>query len=288
MSRPRHDGWPLWSRVASGLLAFVALLTIVWVGTPLVVPVLLLLTVVAVLEYASMLRLRGILVYRTTLLLTIPLLLISAIPAGHTLQIVPERFLWSREVLLLAFLLAIVAMTSRQPHRNALSTAAYTLLGFAWIPMFLSFAIDLRELPSVGFGAALLSILAIVASDVGGFVAGRTWGRTPLSPEVSPDKTIEGAIGGLVLAATVTGITATILDATVGTPLHGLAAIAFGVAVAFAAQVGDLFESLVKRWVGVKDAGVFLPGHGGVLDRIDSHLIGIPVAYLLLRLSNLA
>ncbi len=288
MSQARRDGWPLWARVASGWAAFFALLVIVWVGTPLIVPILLFLAGVAIFEFAAMLRLRGLLIHRTTLLVSIPFILIAAIPAGHTLQLVPARFLWSREVTLLAFLLIVVALASRRPHRNALSTAAYTLLGFAWIPVFLSYAIDIRELPGVGFGAALLTVFAIVASDVGGFIAGRTWGRTPLSPDVSPDKTIEGAVGGLVLAAIVAGVTATILASTAGTPLHGASAIAFGVAVAFAAQVGDLFESLVKRWVGVKDAGVFLPGHGGVLDRIDSHLVGIPVAYLLLRLTQLA
>jgi len=285
VSQARRTGLPLWARIASGWGAFLALLLIVWAGTPLIVPIYLLLATIGLVEYATMLRLRGMRIHLTTLLAVMVLLLPAALPNDHLLQLVPAGWTWSRETLALLFSLAILALSARQPHRNALSTVTYSLLGFIWIPLFLSYAIDIRELPGFGFSAALLTVFAIVAADVGGFVAGRAWGRRALAPEISPDKTIEGAIGGLVLAIVVTVITSEILSITVGTPLQAVAAGLFGGVVAFAAQVGDLFESGVKRWVGVKDTGVFLPGHGGVLDRIDSHLFGIPVAYLLLQLT---
>ena len=289
MTQARRAGWPLWARVASGFGAFFALLTIIWLGTPLILPLIVALSLVGLLEFAAMLRLLGLLVHRTTMLVVTVLLVPAMLPPGHRLQPLPEAWVWSREAVLLGFAFVVFAFATRRPHRNAASTVAFRILGFIWIPLFFSFAVDVREIPDVGFAAALLTALAVVASDVGEFVAGRVWGRHKLAPDVSPDKTVEGAIGGVVLALVVSVVTTELL-LLAGTPTpfrSGLAAL-FGVTVATAGQVGDLFESLIKRWVGVKDAGVFLPGHGGVLDRVDSHLMGIPVAWVFLSLAGVA
>jgi phosphatidate cytidylyltransferase len=123
----------------------------------------------------------------------------------------------------------------------------------------------------------LLFILLCVASDTGGYVVGVLIGRHPLAPSVSPKKTWEGLLGSLVLACLVgvVGIGA-MFD---GAPLVG---VALGVATVVTASLGDLSESLLKRDLELKDMGSLLPGHGGLLDRLDSMLLTAPVVYLIL------
>ena len=128
---------------------------------------------------------------------------------------------------------------------------------------------------SSAYGPALsLSIFVIVwAADVGAYLVGRTIGRVKLAPEISPGKTWEGAIGGLIAATIAAALVATLL----GLPL----AVFVGVAAAatMLSVVGDLTVSMFKRYVGVKDSGRLLPGHGGILDRIDSLCAAVPLLY---------
>jgi len=120
----------------------------------------------------------------------------------------------------------------------------------------------------------LIALMVIWAADSGAYFAGRRFGKRKLSPRISPNKTIEGLIGGMVAAVVI---------ALIGAPLAGatlaqlpLVAIVVVVTVLFSV-VGDLFESLLKRHVGAKDSGDLIPGHGGILDRIDSVLAALPV-----------
>jgi phosphatidate cytidylyltransferase len=126
---------------------------------------------------------------------------------------------------------------------------------------------------------AVLTVFAIVwAGDTGAFYGGRTFGRHALLPVVSPKKTVEGAIAGWiasVIAGTVVGLW------RLGLPWLNLAV--FSGIVAIAGQIGDLAESALKRSAGVKDSSSILPGHGGILDRLDSLLFAVPVFYWLLR-----
>lgn len=276
-------------RVASAWAAFFVLLAAFWVGLPALVPLYLALGAIAILEYAAMMRLRGVRVHRTALLIALFLHAPTALPASHPWSISPLLAVDPREALALGFLLVILAVSVGRPHRYALETVGYTLLGYLWIPAFFSYLLTLRVSPdaAIGLGTVVVAGVAAIAADVGGWWIGRSLGRRPLSPVLSPDKTIEGAIGGLALAAAATPAFAWALQAWgPGSPVGPLWALPFGLLVATAAQVGDLFESLVKRWAGVKDTGLFLPGQGGVLDRIDSHLFALPVAYLTLTLAD--
>jgi phosphatidate cytidylyltransferase len=113
----------------------------------------------------------------------------------------------------------------------------------------------------------LIGCLLVVATDIGAYVIGRRLGRHPLSP-ISPGKTVEGALGGVACAVLVGGLGGEALGWPWGWALGGL----LGGAVAVFALVGDLTESMMKRDAGVKDSGDVIPGHGGILDRIDSFL----------------
>lgn len=126
-----------------------------------------------------------------------------------------------------------------------------------------------------------LLMLTIVASDTAQYYTGRAFGRRRLAPRVSPKKTVEGAIGGFVFgAALMAGLGAWWLPQLpiAGRLVLGLAVVALGI-------VGDLFESMLKRSAGVKDSSSLIPGHGGILDRIDALLFAAPVYYLVLRQS---
>ena len=276
-------------RVASASGAFVVFLATVWIGLPALIPAYLALSVLAILEYAAMLRLRNVRVHRTLLVIATIAHVPVALPEGVWGSLDAVLGIPARDALTLAFVLAVLAIAIRRPHRDALTTVGFTILGYAWIPAFFSYLLTLRVAPdaSAGLGTLLVPSLAIVASDVGGWWIGRSLGRRPLSRELSPDKTIEGSLGGLALAAVVTPVAAWALTAWgPGAPVSPVWAIGLGLLIAAAAQIGDLFESLVKRWAGVKDAGLFLPGQGGVLDRIDSHLFALPAAYLALGLAG--
>ena len=153
-----------------------------------------------------------------------------------------------------------------------------TLLGVLWVGMFGSFAALMLSIGDPGIGILLAAILGTVAYDIGGLIVGRNAGSKPLSA-ASPNKTWEGLIGGCVVAVCVV----TLIAAVKGFGPIDAASEGFlvGLAIAIAAPLGDLCESLIKRDLGVKDMGTILPGHGGLLDRFDGLLFVLPTVYLL-------
>ena len=133
-----------------------------------------------------------------------------------------------------------------------------------------------------GMAWTLFVILATWLNDTGAYLVGRSIGRTPLLPRVSPKKTVEGSLGGLVAAAAVgaAGV------ALFGLGVSPMAGAAIGLALGALGQVGDLAESLLKRQAGVKDSGALIPGHGGVLDRIDALLFALTGGWFLALLAD--
>ena len=165
--------------------------------------------------------------------------------------------------------------------RRGMRDLAFGALGFAYLPLLLAFGVLLaRDRPD---GAALLFVVAAMAafSDIGAYVVGKSLGRRPLAPSLSPNKTLEG-VGGNFLGAAI----AAVLFAAV-VPLDALGLAVLVVIVALAAAWGDLFKSALKREVGVKDAGTLLPGFGGLLDRIDSLIVALPLVYYALGAGDL-
>ena len=177
---------------------------------------------------------------------------------------------------LLATVLACLLWRLADPGGDYLRDVAGAAFTATYVPFLAGFAVLLAQPPD-GPRRVTVFVATVVCSDVGGYVAGVLFGRHPMAPSVSPKKSWEG-FAGSVLACTVGGavVFATLLDAP---PLLGAA---YGLAVVCTATLGDLGESMVKRDIGIKDMGDLLPGHGGLMDRLDSLLPTAPIAWLLL------
>jgi len=178
----------------------------------------------------------------------------------------------------IAFNLIFSALFSLSQFKSdpfILENVAKQIQGVIYIPLFLSFLVLIRN-GTEGMTWIFFLILTIFAGDTGAFYAGRSLGRHKLCPSVSPGKTIEGSVGGLAANIAV-GIV--FKSFFIPTLTWGWGILLF-LSIGIAGQVGDLFESEFKRFSGVKDSGVILPGHGGILDRIDALLFAAPVAYL--------
>jgi phosphatidate cytidylyltransferase len=151
---------------------------------------------------------------------------------------------------------------------------AYTAAGAFYMGWPLSLVLILRG-EAKGLEWVLVVVLGSFATDTGAFFVGRALGRRPLAPRISPGKTWEGAIGGFLLGAGTVLALASLLEL----PVSIWEGLVLGAMVGVSAQVGDLVESMVKRASGVKDAGKLIPGHGGILDRLDSVVFVIVVVY---------
>ena len=183
-------------------------------------------------------------------------------------------------IVLMAQLVAVLgtAIAAWPPgSRDALATVAVALFPSWYIAAPLGALVAIRA--DEGATTLLLLVLTIVVSDTAQYYAGRLTGRRLLAPAISPKKTVEGAIGGVVFG--------TLVFAVVGGWWLGRVPAALrvivGLAIVLAGIAGDLFESMLKRSAGVKDSSSIIPGHGGVLDRIDALLFAAPVFYIVLQ-----
>ena len=168
--------------------------------------------------------------------------------------------------------LPAASVLSRYPEVSR--DLAISLFGLLYIPLLLSHAVLLRALPE-GRAWIFLVLFVVMASDSMAYFVGRTWGKTRLYEAVSPKKTIEGSLGGL--AGGVLG--ALICKLVFFAELGAVDIFLLGLGVGAFSQIGDLVESLLKRSFGVKDSGSLIPGHGGILDRLDSLLFAFPMTY---------
>jgi phosphatidate cytidylyltransferase len=185
-------------------------------------------------------------------------------------------------ILFLTLLLSFVwYLVSERRAAEAASDIAVTVLGVAYVPLLGSFAGLIARRPD-GRGVIVAMILATAVYDIAAYAGGSRFGRHKLAPTISPNKSVEGAI-----VATL----GTLVVGTAGAVLLGPwslgQAVVFSLLVCVAAPLGDLVESMVKRDFGIKDMGSILPGHGGILDRIDALLFVAPATYLSLKVFGL-
>ncbi|HKX76121.1 MAG TPA: phosphatidate cytidylyltransferase [Acidimicrobiia bacterium] len=177
--------------------------------------------------------------------------------------------------------LAVILFMSVVPRRRALDNAALTVLGSAWVAL-LGFAVIIGRSQSA-IALILLVVLVSALFDIGSYFVGRAFGRTRMAPVISPRKTWEGFVGGAIAAAG----TAAILATVDFFPIEMGQAMILSLLVVVLAPLGDGAESMIKRSLGVKDMGNALPGHGGMLDRIDSLLFVLPAVYLFFHFAGL-
>nr|CAA9279694.1 Phosphatidate cytidylyltransferase [uncultured Armatimonadetes bacterium] len=233
-------------------------------------------------EYFNAARLRGF--QPTDGLAFVAIALLQFAAWGFTRALLTEFLPALLALLTIATLIAEVLSHDREPVANI----GVTFLGVIYVGWLFSYLIFLRalpgethvsvfgwQLPETARGAwIVLYVMAVTwSTDAGAYFAGVRWGRRPLAPRLSPKKTVEGSIGGLV-AATAMSLA---WGVWIGLPWHHC--LLLGPVLAILAQIGDLCESALKRDFGIKDFGALLPGHGGILDRFDSLLFTAPFAY---------
>jgi len=188
-------------------------------------------------------------------------------------------------VVVFAFIAGAVSLVgSNDDHSGAVTSLGTLMLGVVYIGLLGSYAgMILRmstlsaALPNIGTDTLFIAVFAVAANDIGAYFVGSAIGRTPLKESISPNKTVEGVIGGTIATFCVV----VILGLQSGTWDSLMEWIMLAAVVSIAAPIGDLLESVLKRSLGVKDFGTVLKGHGGVLDRFDGVLLSLPTVYFL-------
>lgn len=214
--------------------------------------------------------------------------LLAAASAGATVVAVAAPAIWpsvSGHVLLamaigLTLASALFVLATHQPGPGVMPALAALLLAALYVGVPLGALVIVRAVTGPAAIAWLIAVIAL--SDTAQYYVGTNLGKHKLAPVVSPGKTIEGAIGGLIAAPIVGAALSGIVGGGV-TFTSWAAAAGLAVVLAMFGITGDLFESLLKRSAGAKDSSTLIPGHGGVLDRIDAYLFAAPVLYLFLR-----
>jgi phosphatidate cytidylyltransferase len=183
-----------------------------------------------------------------------------------------------RQVLLamVASVPVVFGLAVAMPQRGRITASmAATFLGIVWLGLGVAHAALLRGLDHGG-ALVFMVLLGTFVGDTAAYLGGRTFGTHKLAPRISPNKTVEGLLCGIVVGTLVVWYTSRTYD---GHWISGLDGLLLGLTVTLAAPVGDLFESLIKRDMGVKDAGAFFGAHGGVLDRVDAALFALVASY---------
>ncbi len=229
------------------------------------------LIVVGLYEFFRMLEHKGISIYKyfgigMGALIPISLILRFELTKG-----------WELLFIVLALVFLILMQFRRRENSGVVVDISTTIFAILYISWFLSFLIRIRHLPS-GMGLLISLILMTKLGDIGAYLIGMRFGKTPLLPRISPKKSVEGALGGLLFS---------VMGACISKPWLGFSypqLVVVGVFFGILGQLGDLSESLMKRDCQVKDSGTIIPGFGGVLDTVDSFLFAGPVFYFYMSL----
>jgi phosphatidate cytidylyltransferase len=203
-----------------------------------------------------------------------------------------------------SLLVLMIAQLGKNEIHEAMASISGTFFGVFYVAWLLSHAVLLRKFseaaawhydpatlamlnitPDTGIFLMVYSLVTVVGCDVGAYFAGRAWGRLKLAPQISPNKSVEGALGGVIAGGLFGLSTKLVFDVfwpDMSAAIPWSAALGFGFLLTIVGIIGDLVESLLKRDAEVKDTGSLLPGMGGVLDRIDAPLLGLPTMYYLM------
>lgn len=200
----------------------------------------------------------------------------AIIPLSITFSFEPTKG-WELLFMVLVLLSLILMQFTRRENSGVIIGISTTIFGILYVSWFFSFLIKIRHMPD-GLGLIAMVLLITKLGDIGAYLIGSRFGKTPLMPRISPKKSVEGAIGGLIFSMLGALVSKTFLD------FGYLQLVVLGFLLGILGQLGDLSESLMKRDCQIKDSGAIFPGLGGVLDAIDSLLFTVPVFYFYLSI----
>jgi phosphatidate cytidylyltransferase len=229
------------------------------------------LTTTAYVESGKVLRTVGVRLDVPVLIVATVVMLFGAYQARHAGQAIGVA------VLLLGGIVWLLADAAR---REVVRTLATTLLFGLWVGFLASYAVLLVNRPTGGAVVVLAVAGAAIFTDIGGYAFGVSFGRHRVAPSISPNKTWEGLLGGLAVATALGAVLLPLFGDTFTPWSAAIVVLVCGIA----SFIGDLTESMLKRDLGVKDLGSILPGHGGILDRVDGILLALPVGYYAVEL----
>lgn len=259
----------LFKRVVSALIGLPILFLSVLISSRVFYIALCFITAIGLFEYFSAAEKGGLKPMKYTGTFAGIMLLILIMDKGNHGLIIPL-------ITLTSFMLLAIPVFNK---KHDFASSGVTMLGILYVPLFFGYLYLIRSMP--GNGVYLIWFVFIIAflSDTFAYFIGRKFGKTKLSPRVSPKKTVEGAVGGILastLGCTIYGIA---LDAYMIANIPIIHLLVMGVVGSIISIIGDLAASSIKRNVGIKDYGNIMPGHGGVLDRFDSILFVAPLIY---------
>lgn len=259
------------TRVATAIVGIPVVVLITIVGGTLFKVAVILIAVVAAWEGYQLLRSRG---HKPALLFVLSMSALLATAPGSS-----NPLLWWQATLVVGMFATGLWILASGAGKESFLDWTLTVLVALYAGGLISFLSGLRFLAH-GLQLVLLLLIATWAYDTGAYMVGRTLGRTPFMSHISAHKTWEGVAGGLLLAIVSALVFSIPLSIDIGV------GVVVAIAVSVAAQLGDLVESLMKRYADVKDSGSIIPGHGGLLDRIDSLLFSGAAAYYVLLLAG--
>jgi phosphatidate cytidylyltransferase len=273
-------------RIVWSLVAFAVVVFCTWAGWVSLSLMLVAAVGMGLYEYRNMARRAGLAIGGRSIYVFAALMLLASQPwLREGIWFIPAGIAW-REIVLWAYVFWVMIVEVVRPSERPLERIMTSIFGMMYIPFLLSFGLLLRYYPNgtLGFWYVMIAAVGAYASDTGAYIVGGLFGKRKLAPEISPNKTLEGALGGLVFSALMVFIMQEAIRSFIP-DVRVWEIWMFAILVSSAAQLGDLAESVIKRSLGAKDSGTFLPGHGGLLDRIDSLLFALPVAYYFLSLA---
>ena len=257
-------------RVITALILAPLFIALIWYGSfRIFASFIVMVSAICFFEYAQMAAVKGIEVFRLQGLILV--------------LILPLSFIGSLEPVFAVTSLAVISIfvSALADPEKGVERLAYTMLGVFYIGICLAAPILIRDLAD-GHKLILLACCGVWGADIGAYYVGRAIGKNKLAPKISPGKTIEGAIGGVALSIASCFLFAQFFFQEADTAT----VIASGLIGGVVGPAGDLSESMLKRFFGVKDSGTILPGHGGLLDRIDALMFAMPVFYVFIELKG--
>jgi len=261
------------TRIITSIVCIPILIAVIWFGNPFFAIAISILAVIGGVEFyrmCSRLNAKPLMYAGNTVICLLCLSpLINYIGPGN-INLDTLRLL----LIVVVMIFSLILLLFRRREDRALNNWVWTIAGILYIGLMFSYW---TEIPNIDRGTFWLYwlILTIMATDVGAYFTGRAIGKHLMAPNISPKKTWEGSGGGILASV----IAAVVLSYVLSMPVSIWETVVLAIIISIIAQAGDLIESLLKRNAGVKDSGSFFPGHGGVLDRLDSYILIGPIMY---------